>query len=105
MLETDELAQHYAARARAVFRALDKDGNGRLELAELPAAVRRTLDPADRDGDQAISVDEFIGHHNLRLLAHLRRADSNGDGALEPGEVGQLRWARLQAADVDRTAS
>jgi Ca2+-binding EF-hand superfamily protein len=101
VLVTDELAQHYAARTRAVFQRLDQNGDGKLELSELPVALRHTLAAADRDGDGAISSDEFVGHHNARLLARLRRADANGDGALEPDEVGPLRWARLQAADAD----
>jgi Ca2+-binding EF-hand superfamily protein len=101
VLDADELAHHYAAHTRAVFQKLDQNGDGKLEMSELPVALRRMLTAADRDGDGAISSDEFVAHHNARLLARLRRADANGDGALEPDEVGPLHWARLQAADAD----
>lgn len=101
VLAAGELAQHYAASVRATFQKLDRNGDGKLELSELPVALRTTLAAADRDGDGAISSGEFLAHHNASVLARLHRADANGDGALEPDEVGPVRWARLQAADAD----
>jgi hypothetical protein len=42
----------------AVFRRLDRDGDGRLVADELPAAQRDTLLRLDRDGDGALTLEE-----------------------------------------------
>src|SRR5262249_27010634 len=74
VLTAGELSQHYAASVRATFQKLDRNGDGKLELSELPVGLRSTLAAADRDGDGAISSGEFLAHHNARVLARLRRA-------------------------------
>jgi Ca2+-binding EF-hand superfamily protein len=96
-----ELAQFYGARTRELFHLLDRNGDGKLDSSELPSALQTGLPAADRDGDGALSVDEFVALHDTRVLEHLLAADADGDGALEPDEIGPLRWARLQGADTD----
>jgi hypothetical protein len=77
-LSTHELARFYAKRTRELFHRIDRTGLG-----------------------GGITVEEFVGYHNARLIEQLRYADKNGDGALTRDEVGPLRWVRLQVADTD----
>jgi Ca2+-binding EF-hand superfamily protein len=89
--------------ARFVQR-FDKNGNGTLELAELPERMQKWLGAADTNKDGSITVDELKAHAAARRDEMFKRADKNTDGALTADEVGP-RWQRLQVADADHNGS
>jgi len=89
--------------ARFVQR-FDKDGNGTVELAELPERMQKWLTKADANHDGKITVDELKAHAEVRREERFKRADKNADGALSADEVGR-RWERLQVADNDHNGS
>jgi hypothetical protein len=97
LLGTRELGHHYMRVARERFRALDKNRDGRLDPAEMPAHMRADLAHVD----QPITLEQFVTMRNHRLIRRLHVADHNGDGALTRDEVGPLRWVRVRAADFD----
>jgi Ca2+-binding EF-hand superfamily protein len=93
-----------AATARVYQRLLDHfDANhdGRLQTSELPASLRERLGQADTDHDGVITPQELHTFGVQRRAARFAKADKNGDGKLEPSEVGPARWAHLKVADAD----
>jgi len=93
-----------AATVRVYQRLLDHfDANhdGRLQTSELPAALRERLGPADTDHDGVITPQELHTFGVQRRAARFAKADKNGDGKLEPSEVGTARWDHLKVADAD----
>lgn len=52
------------ARQTAGFEALDPDGDGRLGFDEMTPATRPWMRLADRNGDAALDVDEYIAFLN-----------------------------------------
>ena len=89
--------------ARFVQR-FDKNGNGMLELTELPERMQKWLGAADTNKDGSITVDELKAHAAARREEMFKRADKNSDGSLTADEVGP-RWERLQVADADHNGS
>jgi Ca2+-binding EF-hand superfamily protein len=89
--------------ARFVQR-FDKNGNGAVEIAELPERMQKWLAKADTNNDGKITVDELKAHAQVRREEMFKRADKNSDGALSADEVGH-RWERLQVADTDRNGA
>jgi Ca2+-binding EF-hand superfamily protein len=93
-----------AATARVYQRLLDHfDANhdGRLQTSELPPALRERLGQADTDHDGVITPQELHTFGVQRRAARFAKADKNGDGKLEPSEVGAARWDHLKVADAD----
>lgn len=80
---------------------LDRDHNGRVEVAELPERARERLGSADADRDGVLTVPELAAHMAQMQAQHFARIDTNGDGAVTSTEVEPARWAHLQAADAD----
>jgi len=89
--------------ARFVQR-FDKNGNGTVELSELPERMQKWLAKADTNTDGTITVEELKAHAQARRDEMFKRGDKNGDGALTAEEVGR-RWERLQVADVDHSGT
>jgi Ca2+-binding EF-hand superfamily protein len=89
--------------ARFVQR-FDKNGNGTVEIAELPERMQKWLAKADTNQDGKITVDELKAHAQARREEMFKQADKNNDGALNADEVGR-RWERLQVADADHNGS
>jgi Ca2+-binding EF-hand superfamily protein len=100
---TAEGAQAGHDPARFVQR-FDKDGNGTVEITELPERMQKWLAKADTNQDGKITVDELKAHAAARREEMFKRADKNTDGALSADEVGR-RWERLQVADADHNGS
>ena len=76
------------ARREQRFRAADGDGDGTLDVEEmrnlmLQQRARRHVQWLDRDGDSAVSADEFAAPMERRL----KKMDRNGDGRLERAEM------------------
>jgi Ca2+-binding EF-hand superfamily protein len=82
----------------------DKNGNGAVEIAELPERMQKWLAKADTNNDGKITVDELKAHAQARREEMFKRADKNSDGALSADEVGH-RWEHLQVADADRNGA
>jgi Ca2+-binding EF-hand superfamily protein len=92
------------ATARAYARLLDRfDANhdGLVQTSELPVSLQPRLGAADVDHDGVISPDELHRYGVARRAARFARADRNGDGQLDPAEVGAIRWEYLKIADTD----
>jgi Ca2+-binding EF-hand superfamily protein len=63
-------ANRHLARQRAMFKHLDKDGNGELTQDEMPDPAAR-LSAADADGDGSVSLEEMRAH---RQSLHTKKA-------------------------------
>lgn len=80
---------------------LDRNHDGRIEVAELPERARERMATADADRDGVITTPELNAHMAQMQAQHFARLDPNGDGAVTAAEVEPARWAHLQAADAD----
>lgn len=81
---------------------LDRNHDGRLEVAELPERARERLGAADADHDGLLSTAELTAHFEAHRAQRFARQDADGDGALSAAEVPAERWAHMQVADADR---
>ena len=80
------------ARHQQRFRAADSDGSGTLGVEEmrnlmLQQRARRHVQWLDRDGDSAVSAEEFAAPMERRIM----KMDRNGDGRLERAEMRRAR--------------
>ena len=104
---------------RRLYRQLDRNGNGRLSVAELATGLmqrrsggqadlmnrslfqrlRQVLKAMDVDGDGAVHEDEFtalmlrlrrLSEGEERLMHYLMPVDVNGDHQLDPAELRRL---------------
>jgi len=72
----------------AMFRRLDRDGNGRLTRDELPERARSDFDRLDRDGDGAVSEEEHTAALRRFREGAAQRRPAGGvvsPAALPPG--------------------
>src|SRR5262249_7872860 len=60
----------------------DKNGDGKLEVSELPERMQRFLGKADANGDGVLTVDELTAAKETFIKDRFAKADKNGDGAL-----------------------
>ncbi|AUX44421.1 hypothetical protein SOCE26_058850 [Sorangium cellulosum] len=91
------------------IKHLDKNGDGKLAVAELPEKAQKRLGNADTNKDGFLSADELKARaeqhkktREARQKARFARKDKNGDGFLTRDEVGDKRWERVKAADGNR---
>jgi hypothetical protein len=84
-----------------LVQRFDQNGDGALQVAELPAPMQARLGAADADHNGVIAVAELTAHLQARQAERFARADTNGDGALTADEAGPQRWAHLGVADAD----
>lgn len=80
---------------------LDRDGNGRVDVAELPERAREHFAGADADHDGVLTVPELTAQMEQHRAQRFARIDADGDGAVTSTEVPAERWAHLQVADAD----
>jgi Ca2+-binding EF-hand superfamily protein len=92
----------------ALFARWDKDGDGKVALADLPEKMKSHLAQADANGDGVLTRDELAQAHQAmraeREKKHAERfaeADKNHDGALSADEVPAPRWEHIQVADAN----
>jgi Ca2+-binding EF-hand superfamily protein len=92
------------ATARAYQKLLehfDANHDGLLQTSELPPSLQGRLGAADANHDGLITPQELHTFGVARRAARFARADKNGDGKLEPSEVGGARWDYLKVADAN----
>lgn len=88
------------ARPAQIFKRLDANGDGKLDVGEFPEQARPRLAPFverfDTDGDKALSIEEFRkGQQVLRTQAVggmpsrplMSALDRDGDGVLSKDEI------------------
>lgn len=111
------------------FGRLDKDGDGKIQMAELPEHMRERMAKADLDKDGVLTKDELKTSFEAEHKAHMAKIDTDGDGkisdaereaahtkfmterfqaedkntdgALSADEVGEKHWQFLKAADAN----
>jgi hypothetical protein len=121
------------ARFTKIVAHADKNGDGILQVSELPGRMAKRLGGADANRDGVITQAEFTAHATVvrqerlarldtnkdgkvsdeeRAAARARmaekrfsRSDKNADGQLEPGEVGAKRWEHIAVADTDKSGT
>ena len=80
----------------------DKNGDGKVQVSELPEHMQQKLAAADTDKDGVLSTEELHAFRSQMKAAKFAKADKNGDGALDQTEVTAERWSRIQAADANK---
>lgn len=104
----------YAARSSGFFTSMDHDDDGGLTVAELDRArslmqivggpsSEKLISSADNDGDEKLTLAEFVGDVNKRFVA----ADSDADGILTSAEykAGHPELAEPPASAAAATAA
>jgi hypothetical protein len=87
------------------IQKFDKDGNGTVELTELPGRMQKWMAKADTNNDGKLTADEVRVHADAMKKEHFARMDKNSDGQLSSDEVGTERWDHLKAADADNSGT
>jgi Ca2+-binding EF-hand superfamily protein len=88
-----------------MVKKFDQNGDGKLQVAELPERMQKFLGKADADNDGVLTVAELTAAREAFLKEHFARMDKSGDGALTADEVGERKWAFVSAADADGNGS
>ncbi len=116
-----------------LVKRFDKNGDGQLQVAELPEHMQKFMGKADTNGDGVITVDELKAGEEKMRAEHLAKVDTdhdgkvspeerkaafekfaqerfakmdkNSDGGLTKDEVGDKRWEHLSVADADKNGS
>jgi EF hand len=116
-----------------LVKRFDKNGDGQLQVAELPEHMQKFMGQADTNNDGVITVDELKAGEEKMRAEHLAKIDTdhdgkvspeerkaafekfaeerfakmdkNNDGALSKDEVGDKRWEHLSVADADKNGS
>ncbi|MET0795456.1 MAG: hypothetical protein ABW061_28315 [Polyangiaceae bacterium] len=116
-----------------LVKRFDKNGDGQLQVTELPEHLAQFLSKADTNGDGVITTDELKAGEEKMRAEHLAKVDTdhdgkvspeerkaafekfaeerftkldkNNDGALSKDEVGDKRWEHLSVADADKNGS
>jgi hypothetical protein len=116
-----------------LIKRFDKNGDGQLQVTELPERMQAFMGKADTNGDGVITIDELKAGEEKMRAEHLAKVDTdhdgkvspeerkaafekfaeerftkldkNSDGALSKDEVGDKRWERLSVADADKNGS
>jgi hypothetical protein len=129
----DRHGHHAPPDPAAIVKRFDKNGDGVLQVAELPEHMQKFMGKADTNGDGILSVDELKAGEDKMRAEHLAKVDTNGDGTISPeerkaafekfaqarfakldkngdgaltkDEVGDERWQRLSVADADKNGS
>lgn len=99
-LTTEEITTFRDAR----FQAMDTDGDGELTPRELTDGIRAMHFAAmDADRDGMISQDEFMeaGQHRGWGGRRFHRIDDNGNGRLDPAEMGAMTDHMISRLDAN----
>jgi hypothetical protein len=124
---------HGAPDPAMIVKRFDKNGDGVLQVSELPEQMQKFMAKADTNNDGVLSIDELKAGEAKMKAEHMAKVDTNhdgtispeerkaafekfaqerfakldknGDGALTKDEVGDKRWERLSVADADKNGS
>jgi EF hand len=124
---------HGAPDPAMIVKRFDKNGDGVLQVSELPEHMQKFMAKADTNNDGVLSIDELKAGEAKMKAEHMAKVDTNhdgtispeerkaafekfaqerfakldknGDGALTKDEVGDKRWERLSVADADKNGS
>jgi Ca2+-binding EF-hand superfamily protein len=117
----------------SLVKHVDKNGDGKLEVSELPPKMAEKFAAADtnRDGvitreefearkealkkeheaamdtnhDGTVSTEERAAARTAREKEHFAKLDKNGDGQLAQSEVPAEMWSHISAADTDKSGT
>ncbi|HEY2407605.1 MAG TPA: hypothetical protein VGI10_16465 [Polyangiaceae bacterium] len=120
---------HHAFDPAKLVTRFDANGDGKLQVSELPQHMQQHLAKADTNGDGVLTVEELSAARDefrSSMLARLdtnhdgvvsdaerqagraafaekrfSRADKNGDGVLTADEVSAKKWSHLSVADAN----
>ncbi len=90
------VAQSQVQKTSEYLSKMDRDGDGRVSLAEYQDWLSYAFDAMDRDHDGMLSVAEQPGgrgkplartEHHARLAERFKRQDANRDGYLSAREL------------------
>jgi Ca2+-binding EF-hand superfamily protein len=68
------------------FQMLDKDGDGKVLLTDIPEPMRDHLAKADTNQDGALTRDELKAAHEAQMAEWKKKLDTNGDGTVSKEE-------------------
>jgi Ca2+-binding EF-hand superfamily protein len=83
-------------RLDRLFQRFDKDGDGKIALADLPEPLRQRMAPADTNGDGQITRDEFTKAREQFAAERKKQLDTDGDGVISDQERAKARAAFVQ---------
>jgi hypothetical protein len=69
-----------------MFAKMDRDGDGKILLADLPERLREHLAKADADKDGALTREELKAAHEALRAEWMKKLDTNGDGTVSDDE-------------------
>ncbi|HEY4105262.1 MAG TPA: EF-hand domain-containing protein, partial [Polyangiaceae bacterium] len=70
----------------AIVKRFDKNGDGVLQVSELPERMQKFMAKADTNGDGVLTVDELKAGEDKLRAEFIAKADSNHDGVVSPEE-------------------
>lgn len=108
------LSKEEEKRLKDLFRKIDRNQDGRIDIGDLSAAVKSSNIPSvanqtkeflkhDADKDGKIDFDEFITYvteHEKKLKLYFGKIDVNQDGTIDVGEI-QESFQKL-GINIDR---
>ncbi len=78
----------------------DANGDGKLQVTELPERMADKLGKADTNNDGVLSVDEIKADFQKHAAERFAREDKNGDKLLDADELGD-RFEHMKVADAN----
>jgi hypothetical protein len=96
------------AKHMEMKKRLDTNGDGKIQISELPEKMKGKMEKVDLDKDGVISEDEMKEAHS-KMRAHMEEKaqarfaskDANKDGFLTADEVDAKHWDRMRVADTN----